>query len=37
MHRLVAKGSPLGDMNWVAQFLLIFGIFVVEEAWERFL
>jgi len=37
MHRLAAKCIPPGDMNWPAQFLLIFGIFVVGEAWEIFL
>ncbi|QCD96394.1 hypothetical protein DEO72_LG6g1096 [Vigna unguiculata] len=31
MHRLAAKGSPPGDTNWVTQFLLILGIFVVCE------
>ena len=31
MHRLAAKGSPLGDTNWVTQFLLILGIFVMCE------
>jgi len=35
MHRLATKGSPPGDANWVTQFLLIFGIFVVCEVWGK--
>jgi len=36
MHCLAAKGSLPGDTNWFAQFLLIFFILVVCEAWEEF-
>jgi len=36
MHHLAAKCSLPGDTNWPAQFLLICGIFVMGEAWDRF-